>query len=62
MALTKHIDVFALLVIVLGLLAFAKGPEIRFFPNVSAAGFRVHNAIQRTGVCPLSEALMPRFR
>jgi len=59
--LSKHIDVIALLVIVAGLLAFSKAPELRFVPKVNAAGIRIHNAIERVGPCPLSHALIPRW-
>lgn len=71
--LTRHIDIFALLLIVLGLLTFGKAPELRLTPDVADAGFRVRTAIarihtiQRTSpgrmnvICPLS-ALKRYFR
>lgn len=60
--LEKHVDVVALLVIALGLLAFSKPPEPRFFRDVKTAGVRVRNALGRTDVCPLSGAVIPRVR
>ena len=60
--LSKHIDVAALLLIVLGLLVFSRLPELRFVPEVHAAGMRIQNAIERSGPCPLSNALVPRLR
>jgi hypothetical protein len=59
--LTKHIDVIALLVIGLGLLAFSKASELRLVPEVHAAGFQVQNAVHSNPVCPL-DALIARFR
>jgi hypothetical protein len=60
--LSKHIDVVALLLLVLGLLAFSQARELRFVPEVHAAGLRIQNAIERAGPCPFSSALTPRFR
>lgn len=59
--LSKHIDVIALLVIVAGLLAFSKAPELRFVPEVNAAGIGIQNKIDRLRPCPLSEALFARW-
>ena len=60
--LSKHIDVVALLLLVLGLLAFSQARELRFIPEVHAAGLRIQNAVKHGGPCPFSDALIPRLR
>ena len=58
----KHIDVFALFVIVLGVLAFARVPEVRFAPQVRTAAFQARNAVEHKNVCIFSEAIASFFR
>ncbi len=43
----KHVDAIALLVIVLGFLAFAKAPDSRLFRGVNRAAVHIQNAIER---------------
>jgi len=55
--MSKHIDVVALLLIALAMLVFSKAPELRFAREAGTAQIRVHNAVSRANVCPLSAAL-----
>jgi hypothetical protein len=55
--MSKHIDVVALLLIALAMIGFSKAPELRFARDAGTAQIRVHNALSRVNVCPLSAAL-----
>jgi hypothetical protein len=55
--MSKHIDVVALLLIALAMLVFSKAPELHFAPSARMTQIRVHNALTRTDVCPLSAVL-----
>ena len=55
--MSKHIDVVALLLIALAMLVFSKAPELRTAPVARMTQIRVHNALSRVNVCPLSAAL-----
>jgi hypothetical protein len=55
--MSKHIDVVALLLIALAMLVFSRAPEFRSAPGARTTQIRVHNALSRVNVCPLSAAL-----
>ncbi len=59
--LSKHIDVVALLAIMLGLLIISRTPEMRPVRDARSAGIRIHNALSRIEPCPFSKVLV-RFR
>ncbi len=64
--LARHVDVIALAVAVLGLLA-SEARLDRHAPKVTLSGIRIHNVVMRANVCPLMRAkltratLLPRF-
>jgi hypothetical protein len=43
----KHVDAIALLLILLGFLAFSKAPDSRLARGVNRAATRIQNAIER---------------
>lgn len=55
--MSKHIDVVALLLIALVMLVFSKAPEFRTAPGAKMTQIRIHNALSRVNICPLSAAL-----
>jgi hypothetical protein len=58
----KHIDAIALVVIALGLLVFSRASELRRIREAQGNQVGIHNAMNQTGVCPLTEMLIPHFR
>ena len=55
--MSKHVDVIALLAVVLGLLMVTKISELRVLQNVQASEIRIQNAVGHVDVdtCPLSK-------
>ncbi|MGA2595609.1 MAG: hypothetical protein ABSH09_01225 [Bryobacteraceae bacterium] len=60
--LGKHIDAIALVVIALGLLVFSRASELRQLRAAQNSQIRIHNALNQTDACPLTEMLIPHFR